>query len=298
MELTQIRYFTALARLLNFTRAAEACNVTQPALTRAIQKLEDELGGPLFHRERNLTQLTELGRVMLPLLEQAQAAAQAAREQAVAFRKRDSSPVRLGLDSSLSAALLTPVVAELSRAVTALDLSIQQDGTTALVDRLLDGSADAALLVDDGRIAERVHRWPLFSEGYVVLCPADHPLAKLGAVPVAALAGQTLLMRDAEGCTLRAALERICAAGGVTPRVRLAASTGEQIVEMVKAGLGVTLAGARHTVPPPLVARPLDASSERRVVLAAPAGRAYGPTLALFIKLARARSWAEMPVAA
>ena len=54
--------FLALARTLNFTRAAEQCNVTQPALTKAIQKLEQELGGTLIHRERHLTQLTELGK--------------------------------------------------------------------------------------------------------------------------------------------------------------------------------------------------------------------------------------------
>ena len=61
MELTQVRYFVALCRTLNFTRAAEACSITQPVLTRAIQRLETELGGPLLYRERNLTQLTPLG---------------------------------------------------------------------------------------------------------------------------------------------------------------------------------------------------------------------------------------------
>ena len=67
MELFQVRYFLAWLRTLNFTRAAEACGVSQPALTRAIQRLEEELGGPLLHRERNLTQLSALGRAMLPL---------------------------------------------------------------------------------------------------------------------------------------------------------------------------------------------------------------------------------------
>jgi len=61
MELFQVRYFLALAKTLNFMRAAETCNVSQPALTRAIQKLEEELGGPLIYRERSLTQLTERG---------------------------------------------------------------------------------------------------------------------------------------------------------------------------------------------------------------------------------------------
>ncbi len=71
MDPTQIHYFLALARTLNFTRAAEACNVTQHALTKSIQRLEEELGGPSLLRERALTQLTPLGRAMLPLLEQA-----------------------------------------------------------------------------------------------------------------------------------------------------------------------------------------------------------------------------------
>ena len=68
MEMHQVRYFVALCETLNFTRAAEKCNVTQPSLTRAIKLLEEELGGPLFNRERNQTHLTELGRMMEPHL--------------------------------------------------------------------------------------------------------------------------------------------------------------------------------------------------------------------------------------
>jgi DNA-binding transcriptional LysR family regulator len=65
MEMHQVRYFLAICETLNFTRAAERCHVSQPALTRAIKKLEEELGGPLFRRERNLTHLTELGQVAM-----------------------------------------------------------------------------------------------------------------------------------------------------------------------------------------------------------------------------------------
>ena len=68
MELHEIRYFLALSKTLNFTKAAEMCNVSQPALTRAIQKMEDELGGLLFSRERSNTHLTELGRMLEPHL--------------------------------------------------------------------------------------------------------------------------------------------------------------------------------------------------------------------------------------
>ena len=68
MEMHQIRYFLAVVERLNFTRAAERCNVTQPAMTRAIQQLEAELGGLLLRRERNRIHLTDLGRLVLPHL--------------------------------------------------------------------------------------------------------------------------------------------------------------------------------------------------------------------------------------
>ncbi|MDF2765319.1 MAG: transcriptional regulator [Rhodospirillales bacterium] len=78
MEMHQVRYFLAVCETLNFTRAAERCHVTQPALTRAIQKLEEEVGGQLFRRERNATHLTHLGQMVKPHLEQVLADSQAA----------------------------------------------------------------------------------------------------------------------------------------------------------------------------------------------------------------------------
>ena len=87
MEMQQVRYFVALADTLNFTRAAEKCNVSQPALTRAIQQLEHEFGGPLFHRERGNTHLSELGRMMLPYLQTVDEQTKAAREQARAVKR-------------------------------------------------------------------------------------------------------------------------------------------------------------------------------------------------------------------
>ena len=85
MEMHQVRYFLAVCDELNFTRAAERCNVAQPSLTRAIKLLEEELGGPLFHRERNHTHLTELGKMMHPYLSQVLAQSEAAKERAKGF---------------------------------------------------------------------------------------------------------------------------------------------------------------------------------------------------------------------
>ena len=93
----QIRYFLAVCETLNFTRAAEACNVSQPSLTRAIKGLEDELGGPLFRRERNNTHLTGLGEMMRPHLSQVLIETDAAKERAKSFAKLDDVELKLGM---------------------------------------------------------------------------------------------------------------------------------------------------------------------------------------------------------
>src|SRR5579864_2502893 len=105
MELHQVRYFLALASTLNFTRAAEQCNVTQPALTKGVQKLEQELGGQLIYRERQLTQLTDLGKEVLPLLERTRFSAEMVRRRALEFQRKEIAPLKIGLAPSVSATL-------------------------------------------------------------------------------------------------------------------------------------------------------------------------------------------------
>lgn len=298
MELFQVRYFLALARTLNFTRAAEACNVSQPALTRAIQKLEDELGGPLIYRERSLTQLTELGRAMLPHLETAYGAAEAATRQAAAFRRREFSPLRLGLGTTISAQIVRPALRELEDRIKGFELSIEEGGTAELSAKMLDGEVDAGVLVEPEKLPDRLNRWLLFEERYVVLCPEDHRLAALEEIPVAALADECVLVRAAKNCDFEQALDRFCMDAGITPKTRHAGSSEDHIREMVRAGLGIAIAAAHQPVASDLVTRPLGgAAAIRRIVLTAVAGRQYGPALALFLKLMRARDWSGVAAA-
>jgi DNA-binding transcriptional LysR family regulator len=94
MRLRQIRYFLALANTLNFTRAAEECNVTQSALTKGVQRLEQELGGRLVYRERQPNQLTRLGKAVLPMLERTLACAESARRKAQKFQRKAVAPLK------------------------------------------------------------------------------------------------------------------------------------------------------------------------------------------------------------
>ena len=97
MEMHQVRYFLAVADTLNFTRAAEQCHVSQPALTRAIQQLEEELGGLLLRRERKLTHLTDFGQLIEPHLRQLAADAEAAKTTAKRFLNLQQADIRLGV---------------------------------------------------------------------------------------------------------------------------------------------------------------------------------------------------------
>jgi DNA-binding transcriptional LysR family regulator len=108
MEMHQVRYFLAVARTLNFTRAAEECNVAQPSLTRAVRQLEEELGGDLFRRERPHAQLTELGQRMLPLLRQCYDSALGARSLASAMKSGEVATLRIALSDTIDVALLMP----------------------------------------------------------------------------------------------------------------------------------------------------------------------------------------------
>jgi DNA-binding transcriptional LysR family regulator len=138
----QIRYFLAAARTLNFTRAAEECVVAQPSLTRAIQTLEWELGGELFHRERGLTHLTELGVKMLPLVHQCYESAVAAKSLASALKSGAVTPLKLALSSSIAIAVLLPQLTELSRVFAGIELRFFRENATELADRLKKGGAD------------------------------------------------------------------------------------------------------------------------------------------------------------
>ena len=110
MEMQQVRYFVALAKTLNFTRAAEQCNVSQPALTRAIQQLEHELGGPLFHRERGNTHLSELGRMMLPYLQTVEESCRAARDHARAVKKLERATLTIGTMCTIGPQLVSDLL--------------------------------------------------------------------------------------------------------------------------------------------------------------------------------------------
>src|SRR5262249_28983382 len=112
VELYQIRYFMALCETLNFARAAELCHVSQPSLTRAVQKLEQEFGGLLIRRERQLTHLTELGELVRPMLQEVLSHSLHVKAAAQRHLDRTKAVLRLGIVPSIGPVRLAPCITQ------------------------------------------------------------------------------------------------------------------------------------------------------------------------------------------
>jgi DNA-binding transcriptional LysR family regulator len=176
MEMQQVRYFLAVARTLNFTRAAEECNVTQPALTRAIKQLEDELGGELIRREGRNTHLTDLGNRMQPLLRQCYESALSAKSLATRLKKGELASLSIAVAWTLDIELLLNPLGELIRSFPNLQLKLLRGGAPAIATMLKNGEVELAV---GGPMEawDRLDSWPMFKESFGVMVGAGHPLA-------------------------------------------------------------------------------------------------------------------------
>ena len=289
----QVRYFLAVARTLNFTRAAEECHVSQPSLTKAIQKLEEELGGLLFRRERGLTHLTELGRLMLPHLEQTYTAALAAKSLADGLRRAELAPLRLGLTDSIFLPELSTLLGEMGRALPGLRLDLTHAPQGDLVEAALRGDLDVLILSGTTSLPERLILRPLRGETARLLLPADHPLAGAGAVPRAALAGLVLLRR--QGCPDTEALLEECSGCGMMLDVRHCGRSEVDLQQMVLSRLGLALSWQDTPRLPGLAAVDLIDAGGRHITLATVAGRQHSQAVDAFLRLVRSRSWDREP---
>src|SRR5260370_5374901 len=144
MEMHQVRYSLALCETLNFTRAAENCNVSQPALTSAVHKLEEEFGGLLLRREHNLTHLTDFGRLMRPHLAQMMAEAEAAKSTAMHFLHMGNAPISLAVMCTVGPIRFMSFLAEFRATHPGCDGPLVEGVPVQLASLRLHGQLDVA----------------------------------------------------------------------------------------------------------------------------------------------------------
>jgi DNA-binding transcriptional LysR family regulator len=290
MEMAQIRYALTVARTLNFTRAAEECSISQPALTKAIQTLEGELGNPLFHREGKRVLLSEFGRSILPHLQHIADEAETARTVATNFRLIRNAPIRLGVLSTVGHVRLSRFLAEFQSDYDSVEVTVQEGDIADISRRLRDGEIEIAVLNPVERYCAGFTAVPLYSERYVVILPAEHRLAAANGIKLADLAGESYVDRLA--CEMREMVMAVCEQRSIELYARFRSEREDWIQAMVLARIGFAFMPEYSVTLPGLLTRPLIEPEVRRdVVLATMPGRLHSPAVAAFMRNARAFAW-------
>ena len=290
MEMAQIRYMLAAAKHLNFTRAATDCNVTQPALTKGIKALEEELGAALFHREGRRILLSEFGRSMLPHLQHIADEADTARRIAQNFRLLEKVPIRLGVMSTVGHLRLARFLARFEKMHKGLELSVSEGSVTDLTDQLNDGEIDIAIMTRTDPLAKALRTHVLYTERYVVVFPPEHRLGKLNAVALRDLSGEPYVDRLA--CEMREMVMAVCADMEVTLYARFRSEREDWVQAMVLAGIGFAFMPEYSVTLPGLMQRPLtEPSVERQICTVTVPGRRHSPAVDAFLRSTRSFAW-------
>jgi DNA-binding transcriptional LysR family regulator len=293
MEMHQVRYFLAVARALNFTRAAEECNVAQPSLTRAIRQLEGELGGDLFRRERPQAQLTELGQRMLPLLKQCYESAISARSLATAIKKGEVGSLRLALSRTIDPSLVTPHVVELGKLFDGLELKLLRGTAGEVLEYLKQGEVELGIAAKIGDEWERLDSWPLFTEDLQLIVNSMHALATVSSVALDDLRRERLMVRTY--CeTTDELLDLLRGREFDVARFHEVSADGD-LISLLEAGLGVALVPRSTQSPATLVRVAVDDIEIKRTVqLYGVAGRQRTAVASAMMKMLRAYDWSRL----
>ncbi len=246
MTLTELKYIVAVARERHFGRAAEACFVSQPTLSVAVKKLEEELDLKLFERGASEVSVTPLG-------EQIVRQAQVVIEQAAALKEiaklgKDplSGPLRLGVIYTIGPYLLPDLVRQAIQRVPQMPLMLQENFTAKLLDMLRLGELDCAILAEpfpDTGLAMA----PLYDEPFQAAVPATHPLAQRTSVTAEELKSETMLLLGTGHCFRDHVLEvcpeyaRFASSDAEGIRKSFEGSSLETIKYMVASGMGITV---------------------------------------------------------
>jgi len=288
MEMQQVRYFLAVSRTLNFTRAAEECNVTQPALTRAIKQLEDELGGELIRREGRNSHLTDLGNRMQALLQQCYDSALAAKQVASKLKKGELATLSIAVSWTLDVDLLLAPLAEILRAFPALQLRLRRGRSDEIAAMLKNGQIELAVggPIEDW---ERLDSWPMFTESFgLAVGPAHRLLA--GDMPILnvdAVKEERLLRYATSG-----AEEWESSIAGVDWENVHEVQSCRDLERLIAEGIGVAIVPPSTLRSPTVRHLPLAAPGlERTVHIYSVAGRPRSREAAALLSLLRATDW-------
>jgi LysR family hydrogen peroxide-inducible transcriptional activator len=242
MEIHQLEYVVALADEGSFTKAAERMSVAQPSLSQQIQKLEREIGQPLFDRLPRGVVATEAGQRLIGHARRILAELRDAKRHAGELRDRVAGNLTVGAIPTVAPFLLPPVVRRFLKRWPDVRLEIIEDVTARLLERIERGVLDLALM-SSAEPSPSVLLEHIGSEPLLLLLPARHPLAKRKTAAWEQIEDEPFLVLHEMHC-LAGQVQRFCKPHGVKPTVVARGAQLATLAAMVSAGLGVSVAPA------------------------------------------------------
>ena len=295
MDIRHLRYFVAVAEELNFSRAARRLNMSQPPLSQQVKAMEDELGTPLFERNRRHVRLTEPGRLFLrqarSILTQLEGAGDEVRRAA----RGEAGELRIAFTGSVPMFEPFPrFIHAFREGHPAVRVEMGHMSSGAQLQALADRRIDIAFLRPSHQYqaGPEIATRTIWEDELTVMLPARHRLARARRVAVAALAEEPFIMFPRGiGCGLHDHVMGLCSQAGFAPRVAQEGREGVTILALVAAGTGIAILPDtyRSAGIPGVVHRRLATDSARSRILLAWRPRENTPLLARF--LAMAGSW-------
>jgi LysR family hydrogen peroxide-inducible transcriptional activator len=248
MTLTELRYVVTLARERHFGRAAERCHVSQPTLSVAVKKLEDELGIPLFERSKSSIRVTEVGQRIIEQAQRVLDQVGVIKDMAQDGKNQLNSPLKVGAIYTIGPYLFPHLLPELRRAAPEMPLYIEENYTANLRQKLRHSDLDAIIIALPFEEPEVV-TLPLYDEPFVVLLPAGHPLTAKDQITAEEMSKEQLLLLGPGHCFRDQVLESCPPlVDAITkrndndkPELVTEGSSLETIRHMVASGLGITV---------------------------------------------------------
>ncbi len=238
MEMNQIRYFLAVCEHRNFTHAASASNVSQPSLTTAIKKLEDELGGDLFVRDRAGCRLTALGKLIQPRLENIYDETRQAKAEAVRHMRLERVPISVGVGETIGHSRISAAMERIRARLPQAEIELIVASSSELLAGLRDGDFDVVVTAE--KVSEDLYRLDHpYEEDYRVVVSKSHPLSELNAISLSTLAETDML--DRPNCEMRDALHGTCADHGHELYAAYRSNRVDWLVELARQGSGAVI---------------------------------------------------------
>lgn len=290
MNFNQIRYFLAVAETLNFTKAADLCAVSQPALSKAVRNLEETLGADLLSRNSQRVELTEFGQTMRIHFERIEDNRRKALDAAKVATKMPAEPLNVGVMCTIGPRRFSKFLNALRDNHPQIEVTLHDVTSMVIPELLLSGSLDCVFAARGPQHDQRFQTIALFTEPMVVAFADGHRFGDLETVPLEDVAKEPYL--DRLHCEFRDDFLNFTKGSGLQLDVALRSEREDWILELLKAGLGVCVMPANSVILNAVDHRPVsDLTQRRNIELVTMDTADTSPALTDFREAASAFDW-------